>query len=67
MINETMKEKTRRLERIIKGKNMRKTDTFVFNEVRRMLEMLLVEEREINAKICENCDKCSKAIRQRII
>lgn len=43
---ESMKEKTRRLERIIKGKNAGKTDTFVFSEVRKMIELALAEERE---------------------
>ena len=50
---ESMKEKTRRLERIIKGKNAGKTDTFVFSEVRKMIELAIAEEREAAARICE--------------
>lgn len=78
---ESMKEKTRRLERIIKGKNAGKTDTFVFSEVRKMIELALAEEREANAVECDNLHhawrwdneadsksgprQCAKAIRQR--
>ncbi len=48
MTIEAMKEKTRRLERIVKGKNAGKTDTFVFSEVRKMIELALAEAREAN-------------------
>ena len=51
---ESMKEKTRRLERIIKGKNAGKTDTFVFSEVRKMIELALAEEREACAKMLDD-------------
>lgn len=47
---ESMKEKTRRLERMVKGKTVGKTDTFVFSEVRKMIELAdkeaIAEERE---------------------
>ncbi len=53
MSDETMKDKTRRLERIVKGKNAGKTDVFVFSEVRKMIELAIAEDREVCAKLCD--------------
>lgn len=44
-MSETMKDKTRRLERVVKGKHAGKTDTFVFSEVLKMVELAIAEER----------------------
>ncbi len=53
MSDETIKDKTRRLERIVKGKNAGKTDVFVFSDVRKMIELALAEHREVCARICD--------------
>ncbi len=53
MSDETMKDKTRRLERIVKGKNAGKTDVFVFSDVRKMIELATAETRDACARICD--------------
>lgn len=63
---ESMKEKTRRLERIIKGKNAGKTDTFVFSEVRKMIELALAEEREACKAVCERVEESNDFVGKKL-